>query len=206
MAIVSIGILVPLFTLFENSFSDHMILHLILMDALAPGLVVGAFFLWLLPPPFRQKLLQRLNPIQHIYGFLTKPLLAFTLSTLFLWFSHIPFVFNLTLTNDSFHALIHTGLLATAIFYWQPLTDTKGRFPKLGSNESRIFYLLAGATQGTILGSLIAFSPQVLYTNYLQRLSYSAALLDQQSGGAIMLFSGILVYVLAAIFSLEKTT
>ncbi len=57
-----------------------------------------------------------------------------------------------------------------------------------------------------ILGSLITFSTQVLYTNYLKVLTYSNALLDQQSGGAIMLFSGPIVFVLATIFSFDKTT
>lgn len=57
---------------------------------------------------------------------------------------------------------------------------------------------MAGATQGTVLASLITFSPQVLFTGYLQTLSYSAALFDQQMGGTIMMLSGPIVYGIAA--------
>ncbi len=202
--IASIIILAPLFTLFESSFSAHMVLHLVLTDALAPSLVAAAFFLWAIPNLIRHKLLDRLLPLERAYSMLSRPIVAFSLATIVLWFSHIPAIFNATLTNDFFHVLVHAGLIITALFYWQPLANSAGRAPYLESNESRMLYLMAGAFQGAVLASIIVFSSQVLFTNYLRVLSYSDALIDQQFGGAIMLLSGPVVYGLAAAFTLRK--
>ncbi len=202
--ILSIVVLTPLFILFESSFSAHMGLHLVLTDALAPSLVATSFFLWAIPMSTRHNILNRLYPIQRAYGVLSSPIIAFSLSTLFLWFSHIPAVFNETLTNDFFHAFVHGGLLVTALFYWQPLIDSANRAPHLASNESRMLYLMAGATQGAVLAAIIIFSPQVLFTQYLTVLSYPAALADQQLGGTIMLLSGPIVYGLGAALTLRN--
>ncbi len=201
---LSIIALIPLFLLFEESFSVHMALHLVLMFALAPALVGTQFFLWVFPPTIRAKLHQRLGALLTGYAVFSTPVIAFSLSTAFLWFSHVPAIFDATLTNDAFHAFIHFGLLATAVLYWQPLFYANKELPYLSTNESKVFYILASATQSALLGSLIAFSSTILFKGYLAMNNPSAVLMDQQLGGAIMLIAGAFPYTVAIFLSLQK--
>ncbi len=203
--VLSVIVLIPLFAFFEESFADHMVLHLVLTFALAPALVATQFFLWVIPISTRAKLRQRFRALLNGYSAFSTPIVAFSLSASFLWFAHVPAIFNATLTNDAFHGFIHFGLLVTAVFFWQPMIRTDGGVPYLSTNESKILYVLAASIQSAVLGSLIAFSSNILFTGYLATNSQSVVLADQQLGGTVMLVAGALAYIVALVLSLKET-
>ncbi len=202
--VFSVIALIPLSTLFEESFTLHMTLHLVLTFALAPSLVGTQFFLWMVPSSIRARLRQRFAVALNGYSVFSTPIIAFSLSTASLWFSHVPAIFNATLTSDAFHGFIHFGLLASAVFFWQPMFQTNRKLHYLSSNESAIFYILAASLQSAALGSLITFSSKVLFTGYLAMNKPSVALSDQQLGGTIMLIVGAFAYIVALILSLKE--
>ncbi len=203
--VLSVIVLIPLSTLFEESFADHMALHLVLTFALAPALVGAQFFLWAVPQSIRAKLRLRFRLLLNGYSAFSTPIIAFSLSAAFLWFAHVPAIFDATLTNDAFHGFIHFGLLVTAVFFWQPMFKVDRDLPYLSTNESRVLYILAASMLSGVLGSLIAFSPNVIFTGYLTMNSLPTVFADQQLGGVMMLFAGAFAYIVALVLSLKNT-
>ena len=86
-------------------------------------------------------------------------------------------------------------MLIAFIIWWHPLIGSVPPLPYLDTSRGRLVYLIAGIAPAMLLGVLILFWPDVLYTYYLSvsRTGDIPIMLDQQLGGMVMLFSGMVV-------------
>ena len=178
----------------EKFLSMHMIGHDVLIWLVAPLLVWGLVALFgvggQLPDAMRQFL-----------TLLTHPVVAWVLSTFLLWIWHAPANYDRALSNSAIHGFEHACFVVGYVIYWWPLIARPGEVGGLHTNAARAGYLLAGTMQSALLGALIMFHGSVIYSHYLNLpgLGGSSSLADQQLAGAVMLFPGVAIFILAAI-------
>ncbi len=202
---VSIVLAVPFSLLLKTSFSDHMTLHMILAYALAPSLLIAGFFIWLLPVGWQNRISTSVRSHKRILAFLAEPAVGLVLSTFAMWTIHNPYVYDLAMGNDLLHAIIHLALVGSFVLYWAPFFNSGYGLPSIGTNESRVLYLLAGATVSGLLGALIIFSNSVIYGHHFMTQDMGLIRLsDQQSGGAIMWIAGCFAYAVAALLTIRN--
>lgn len=179
----------------EKFLSMHMVGHDVYIWIAAPLMVWGLVPLFgagdKLPTAMRQLLI-----------LLTHPVVAWVASTMLLWIWHLPVNYDRALSNRAIHGLEHACFITGYVIYWWPLIAAPGAVGGLHTNAARAGYLLAGAMQSALLGALIMFHGSVIYPHYLDLpgLAGSSSLADQGLAGAIMLFPGAAVFVLAAAF------
>ncbi|MCC6315323.1 MAG: cytochrome c oxidase assembly protein [Thermomicrobiales bacterium] len=180
----------------DRSFSAHMLQHALLIYLAAPLLALA----WPLVAS-RWPALARWRGT----SLLMNPISAVVISTVALWLWHLPALYDFALEHEPVHILEHLAFIATFTLYWAVLVDG-GVSPKLASNEARALYLIAGAILTAPLGAILLFANQVIYSHYVDLLPPGGRtpLEDQQIGGAIMLFSGPLVYGLAAVLAMRR--
>ena len=208
-----IGVALPSFSQFDNlcdhSFAAHMVehglfLYVVPISVLSARPIALAFQGLRLLPRSANRLVTRglklFFAAMTPFAVLGSPVSALMLSSVCLWFWHLPSIYNFALLHRSAHIAEHLSFLVTSLLYWRPLVGQGNDGAALNSNASRTLYLILGSMQGGLLGALIALSSHVDYTAYLsQSLSSPAKVLaDQRVGGAIMWFSGPLFYGTAA--------
>ncbi len=179
----------------EYLFSAHMVQHL-LITVVAPPL-------WLLGTPgWLVHILLRQPVIGRALRLLTRPPIAFFLfNGLFaLW--HVPFFYNLTLTNEYIHVLEHLMFMSTAVLNWWPILNPLPEETPHLSYGSQILYLFANCQVMVVLGVLLFFTGP-LYTPYLlaPRIFGISAADDQTIGALIMWIPGTIVYLIAMSFA-----
>ncbi len=226
---IAVALMSPIEALQHLLFFVHMFQHMLLMYLAAPLVLAGRalpFVLWGLPASLRTITGQLLSPngwLRRSIRILTRPIVAFTISTSVLWLWHLPIAYNSVLVNKVLHDTQHLSFFAVALLYWWALIDSPPQRAWIKSNGGRGLYLALGAIQSAILGGLITFADRVIYTNYLlvprlcsvpnlneQQLSNFVhfcgipALTDQQIAGAIMWFPGPLIFGLAAAFLMRE--
>jgi putative membrane protein len=212
LAVLAIALMSPIDTLQSQFFLAHMVQHLLLMFLAAPLALAGwplPFVLWGLPGVLRRytgRLLVRRGPLRRALAAVTPPAVAFGSSTALLWGWHVPTAYNAALEIGWVHDLEHVSFFAAFLVFWWRVVGSPPAPAPLGSNAARLGYLLAGATQSSLLGGLITLSDRVLYTYYLSvpRADGLSPLVDQQIGGAIMWFAGAPVYIVAAAWTLRE--
>lgn len=187
----------------EYLFSAHMLQHLLLILVVPPLILLGV----------RDELLRQSAGHPWLGQWersLSYPILAWLFGEFTLWIWHLPILYDATLVNENVHVVEHLLFLVTATIFWWPII----RNPKEGrlSPEGAIFYLMAGGFANTLLGILVAFSPGILYSPYLNppdslgiasliRNSWGlSAGDDQQIAGLMMWIPGSFAYLLATLF------
>ena len=198
LVVVALAVMSPIGANDERLLSMHMLEHDLLMWFAAPLLVLGAIPLladesWL-PAPLRQA-----------FVFLTRPVVAWTVSTLLLWVWHAPPAYGLALTNVAVHGVEHACYLVGYSIYWWPLIAAPSAVGGLKSSAARVGYILAGATQSGLLAALLTFAGSVWYPHYslVPGASVSTALADQRVAGALMLYPGAILFLVAAVLTIR---
>ena len=179
----------PLHDLAEvYSFSAHMVQHLLLSYVVALLLVVGAP-VWILRPLLLNRVVR---PGARV---LVRPVVAAAVFSLFFSGWHFPAVYEGALQSDFAHHTEHLIFIGTALLMWWPLLSPLPELPRL-SNVGQILYLFALPFGQFLVAAVLTFSSEVIYPTYAAapRLLDLSALGDQQLGGAIMKFSGFIVY------------
>lgn len=199
LVVVALAVMSPIGANDERLLSMHMLEHDLIMWLAAPLLVLGGIPLladesWL-PAPLRRTFL-----------FLTRPVVAWTVSTLLLWLWHAPPAYGLALTSVAVHGVEHACYLVGCSIYWWPLIAASSMIGGLKSSASRVGYILAGATQSGLLAALIAFAGSVWYPHYslVPGATVSTALADQRIAGALMLYPGAILFVVAAALTIRE--
>ncbi len=193
-------------------FSFHMIQHLFLMYISPPLLLLGrpfTFIMSTIPSRYRIKLKWLFAPdrfVRKSLKFLTDPFVAFMISSLVLWGWHWPDAYILAIQNQLVHDIEHVSMFLVGLFYYWAILGSPPQNTQIKTDEGRVIYLLAGATQGMILGALITFSDTIIYQWYAhsRRLWGITPLLDQQLAGIIMWFPGPLIYGVVALIAFLK--
>ncbi|HKU61019.1 MAG TPA: cytochrome c oxidase assembly protein [Gemmatimonadales bacterium] len=203
LGVTALALLSPLGEVAHQLFWVHMVQHELLIFLAAPLFLAGLVPLLAAGPTGSRAPSASLAQSIEL---LARPLPALGLSTLVLWLWHAPAAFDFTLTSVPVHALEHLSFLGAYLVYWRPLMRAGGPFPVLGTGASRALYLLAGGTQAAVLGALLAFAQTPYYRHYMDTASAwgFTPLGDQQLGGAVMLLSGALAYVVAAAFTIPE--
>lgn len=142
----------------------------------------------------RQGWLQRLGAFVATVNRPT-PAAAIFIADLYLW--HWNYLWNLTLENDTIHALEHVCFLFTALLLWTQVIEQRALHPRLTNFQRAVYTVLVGSL-GNFLAMYFVFASKPLYNYALEihRPFGMTALGDQQIAGAIMwvpvllLFSG----------------
>jgi len=191
---VVIALMSPIGANDERLLSMHMFAHDILIWITAPLLIVGVL-------PLLGDLHRLPWPLRGTLAFLTRPVVAWLVSTVLLWVWHTPLAYGRALENRQMHDFEHLCFLAGYLLYWWPLLAPPRQIGALHTDAAKVAYLLAGMTQSALLGALITFHPTVLYPGYLEAPGASAAsvLADQRLAGMLMWIPGMVMFVLIAV-------
>jgi cytochrome c oxidase assembly factor CtaG len=212
LGVTGVALLSPLAVFQRYLLSAHMVQHELLI-IVGPSLVLLgrplATALWGIPPGFRHgigRLLRPEAPLRRMFDRLEQPSMAWTVSTGLLWVWHIPAIYNAVKTNGLLHDAQHIAFFLSGLTFWWPIIQA----PPVTSRMTlpfRVGYLLAGMTQRSLLGGIIALSPGVLYGHYslVPRLSMLSPLDDQHLAGSIMWFASGVVLLIATVIVIWQT-
>lgn len=201
----------PVDVLAERLFFIHQIQH-ILLRALGPVLIILGMPLPAMvrgiPSAVKEKTLVpiiRSRSVQKLYGLLIHPAIAtlMFIAMLFIW--QIPTLHNLALEDRTVHDAMHISLLITGLFFWWLMLDPRPSQVHL-SIGARIVLVAAIIVPNSILGAVIFFYTDVLYTGYdqLHGTWDISALTDQQIGGLIIWVPGAMMNVIVALVLLRR--
>lgn len=205
LLVVAVALISPLDHWSDLMFSVHMVQHQLLMMAAAPLLLLGAPVTLALRAMSPRTARRLLVPVLHSRGVssLTSPVVALPLFVVFVWVAHLSPLYNVTLRNDTVHALEHMAFLATALLFWWPVMSVDPN-PRRISHPARLLYLFLAMPAGALLGLAIINADRVLYPYYSQADPAIGvnALSDQRLAGALMWEGDMLVVVVVMAFVL----
>ena len=161
---------IPVDDLAAETFSAHMAEHLLIGD-LAPLLIVLGLSGPMLAPVLRFEIAQKLRALTH-------PVVAFSLWAGDLYFWHLGFAYNTTLSDGVVHVLEHTCFFVFGALLWMPLF---GPFPKPAwfGNGAMLGYIIVVRFTGTVLANVFVWASTPFYAY--------ADVADQSAGGGIMM-------------------
>lgn len=213
---VAIALLSPIDVLSRQLFMMHMIQHLLLIMFAPPLLLVAnpmPFVLWGLPDgvrlfvgSFLGRLLCKDTPFRNSLMSATHPGFLWLLWVVFLYGWHDPNLYNAALTYEWVHDAEHLTFFLTSMLFWWPITGAGPRVHKRFGMIARIVLVVTAVPPNAILGAVLAFTPDPVYTYYLSvpRLWGINVITDQQIGGVIMWIPGSMMYLLAALILISR--
>jgi len=198
IVVILVALVSPLDGLGEDYlFSAHMVQHLFLGD-LAPLLMLLALSRVIMRPITR-----RLQTVERALGPLANPACALILWLSFIYFWHLPALYNAALEHSAIHALEHVSFFTAGVLVWWPLIQPVPMRNRL-SGMWTFGYIGAAKLGLASLGLYLTWTTTVTYSYYehVPRIWGLNALTDQNVGGAIMMVeqSILLVTVLAVLF------
>jgi putative membrane protein len=194
----------PLAALDHQLLIVHMMKHLLLMTVGAPLILLGAPFLPLLcglPKGFiRRSLLLRGRMPPWIGHFFRNPVLCWLASTAAVVAWHIPTLFQLGLSSDTWHIVESACFLSAGLLFWLPIVRTGPR----GATQpqwSMPLYLFLATLPCDILSAFLTFCGQVVYPSYVStaRIFKLSPLQDQECAGALMWVCVTFAYLIPAV-------
>jgi putative membrane protein len=203
--LAALAILSPLHALGEHYLlSAHMVQHLVLVQVVAPLLLLGTPG-WMLRPLLRR------GPIKRLAGTLLTPVPGFLVFNLVFAAWHVPAIYDLSLHVPLLHAVEHGLFLGLALATWWPVLGPAAEFPRLPYG-AQVIYLFFESLPPTVVGAIISLAERPIYPTYwaaeriygIPGFGTLSPLEDQQLGGLIMWLPGALGYflVLSVIFFL----
>jgi cytochrome c oxidase assembly factor CtaG len=195
MALVLVALCSPVDRLAEQLFFMHMVQHLLLLD-LAPILVLLGLTRVILRP-----LTRRLMRVEQAAGPLAHPAFAIFLyaGSMVLW--HVPAMYDAALEHPVVHVLEHVSFgIAGGLYWWFLLSPIRAR-QRLGGMGPVVYMLATKAIVG-LLGILLAFSPDAIYSFYEHQPGYWGLSpgTDQSVGGLVMALEQSIVMGVALVF------
>jgi putative membrane protein len=199
LAVLWVGSDWPIHELAERYlYSVHMVQHMLFSFAAAPLLIVG-MPVWLL----RRGL--RYGPVNTVFRFFTRPLVALLSFTGVLMFVHWPAVVTLSVSSPSGwpHFGLHVMLVASSLCLWWPVLSPLPEMPPMAA-PAQILYLFLASLTPTIPASFLTFGRTPLYPIYatFPRIWTIGPMIDQLIAGLLMKLGGsaILWTFIAVIF------
>jgi putative membrane protein len=191
----------PLHWLGEHLFTAHMIEHELLMAIGAPLLALSrplGAFMRALPKSFQRALTMgaQARPFHTIWRVVMDPTVATLLHGIALWVWHAPLFFDATVTNELLHRLQHVSFLLSALIFWWAL------FRRARQDQGACaMHVFATMLHMSLLGALIALSPQLLYraqTAFAPEFGLTP-MEDQQLAGLVMWVPAGTIYASVAL-------
>lgn len=185
-ALVAVAVaLGPLDGLSDRSLAAHMVQHVLLINVVAPLLVVGA-------APWRGSHFRAALGLARGRGWPVTVTAAALLHVVVVWAWHLPGPYQTALHNPVVHAAEHLSFLGTACLVWWSVAALR-RGPSAGAGVVALF---AVTLSGTGLGFWMALARSPWYPAYG---TGAAALTDQQVAGAVMWGVGGMVAALGGV-------
>jgi putative membrane protein len=171
--------------LFWVHMSQHLLLTLVMPPLLIAGLP-GWFIDGLMTGRQDGKTARR-----QVFRLLTHPVFAgvFFSAVLLSW--HTVGAYDLMMSNHDVHILTHLMFMVAAVLFWWPVVSASTALPRLGPGLGML-YLFLGQIPMQILGAIVTFADQPLYTWYQNapRTWGISVLDDQKLGGLLMWVPG----------------
>ncbi|MBX5224075.1 cytochrome c oxidase assembly protein [Rhizobium sp. NLR8a] len=189
----------PLHWLGEQLFTFHMIEHELVMAVAAPLIVSArpsAVLLWGLPRIVRRRTGQVLasRMVRKTWRLLSNGTVATLLHGAAIWAWHAPVLFDAAIESTPLHRLQHLSFFVSAVLFWWSVIWKTNR-------GLAAWHLFLTMLHMSILGALIALSPNVLYV--VQTRSSGvwglSPLEDQQMAGLVMWVPAAIVYAAVAL-------
>lgn len=178
----------------EYLFSAHMVQHLILVYFAPP--------LWLLGlPTWIPGWITRRRVGQHVFAWLTQPVVAFLVFNGTMWAWHFPNAYDAALAQEGLHIGEHLTFLASAVIGWWPIVGPISKGSGRLSPLERSIYLFLSMLACTSLAALITLSPRRLYHFYGENpwAWGMSPMLDQQIGGLLMWLPTDMLFMASAL-------
>ncbi len=211
LAVIGIALLSPIDVLVQQLFFVHMIQHLLLI-MIAPPLLLLAnpmpILLWGLPQKLR---IRAGHTIGHVINKdttsgqlirkVTAPGVIWLLYVITVFGWHDPGLYNWALESGWVHDLEHLMFFGVGMLFWWHVVGAGPVLHKQFGQFGKIVYVLAAIPPNMILGIVLAFNPEVIYTYYLDapRVFNMSVLDDQRISGVIMWIPGSMMYFIAAL-------
>ncbi len=200
--VLALSLVSPLHALGSALFSAHMAQHELLMVVAAPLLVAGRPIIpavWSFPESGRRgfRAMIRAPAVLIVWGFLSRPAVAFFLHAAAIWLWHLPSLYQATVGSEIAHTAQHASFLLTALLFWWTILRPRSR----RKSGAALLSLFATALHTGLLGALLTFSTSAWYPVYLATTGPwgLSPIEDQQLGGLIMWIPGGLAYLIAAL-------
>src|SRR6202521_1716951 len=189
----------PLAALDHQLLTVHMMKHLLLMIVGAPLILLGAPAMPLmcgLPKWFMRR--GRTPPF--LGHFLSNPVFCWLAGTAAVIAWHIPTLFQLGLSSNTWHIVEEVCFLSAGLLFWRPIIRTGPREAK-GLQWSMPLYLFLGTLPCDILSAFLTFCGRVVYPNYVSaaRIVNLSPLQDQECAGALMWVCVTFAYLIPAV-------
>lgn len=207
------GALVSPLAVYQGShLSIHMIQHELLMIGSAPLVLIGRpfpFIMWGLPREARRWLgcaFRRHALARRSFDALARPSVAWTLSTAVLWVWHAPVLYDAVEASPILHDAQHVSFFLAGLLFWWPILESPPFRHRLALS-GRVAYLVAGMSQRSVLGGIIALSDRVLYTHYADLIFPGSRppLADQHLAGGIMWFGSGVILLCATVLVIGRS-
>lgn len=168
--------------------SAHMFQHLLLSYLIAPVLLAG-MPAWLLRAMFVR------SPLYPVARVMLKPLVTFFTFTLVMSFYHLPGIYNLALSDTSFHHSVHFVLLLASLMVWWPVVSPLGELPR-APYLTRLAYLFLLPVAQTPIFAGITFADQPLYVyHHMPTRAFGLGVMEDQAlAGAVMKIGGMAAF------------
>lgn len=179
-------------SLAEESFTGHMVQHLLVIIVAAPLLVVAQPVQTLgragwLPTA------SRLGPSGRRWAARWRtwsPILGPLLFVVVLFATHLTAIYDIALGDRLVHEAEHAAYLLGAVLVWGAVLSVGRR-----GAPARVAAVFAVGAGGALLGMILLASPAPLIPTYEAQLGAGRALSDQRSAAALMWVGGMLTTV-----------
>ena len=161
------------------TFSGHMVLHMAIVAVVAPLLAVMIAR-------------SRLDPVQARPRWFS-PIVASLVEFVVIWMWHAPALHIAARHDRGMLLLEQASFLGAALYLWLSILGGDRSAHAMRAGVGVIALVLTFAHM-TMLGALLALTPRVLYAHG------PGALADQQLGGAVMIATGTIAYLGAALW------
>ncbi|HET8894051.1 MAG TPA: cytochrome c oxidase assembly protein [Gaiellaceae bacterium] len=213
LALAELVLCPPFDRLADESLGLHMLQHVVLMAFVAPLAVLAAPWLTIwrgLPLELRRSLARGVlrfpGIVRRGLRGSASPWPAWLLINVDIGIWHVPWLYDLTLSNAAVHDVEHLSFLVFGILFWLPVLDSPPLHARLDELRGAL-YVTAGAAPGWILALVLALAAQPLYPAYAalpHRWAGLSALGDQQLAAGVMIGIGSIPYTLAVFVLLYR--
>jgi cytochrome c oxidase assembly factor CtaG len=204
---VALALMSPIDVMGRQLFLMHMVQHLLLVMVAPPLLWLAEPFpmiVWGMPArarPIVVRLVSRKAGFRRFLLLFASPGIVWFLFVVAVVGWHDADAYNAALRFEWVHDLEHLSFFLMAMLFWWRLTGAAPVLTRRLGRPARIALAISAVPPNAILGAVIAFASEVIYTYYLAvpRLFGLSALEDQQLGGLIMWVPGSMMYIVAAL-------
>jgi putative membrane protein len=185
----------PIDVLGDQLLLMHMVQHILLLD-FAPILLILGLNKVLLRPVTR-----RVGVVERRAGFLAHPAFAVLAYAGFMWFWHVPALYDAALGNTTVHAVEHMCFaVAGTLYWWHLLSPIRNRHRLSGMGP--VAYMVSTKLLVGMLGIVLAFAPASFYPFYEHHPHYwgLSPSEDQSMAGLLMALEQSIVMGIALVW------